>query len=284
MQDAGNWGESENGLMGIDPWEGQFSHMEMLWWHLAHYALWNRWSMLTNALPYQRFVPASPGAGATTLDYKGLKWGSEVGPEGRTAPWIYNQVLLWKEPHPIFFAELDYRLHPTLATLENWTNIVFGTADNMASYPDLETNTGIYSLTYDVPPSENGLWSNTVFDLAYWRWGLNQAQVWRQRLGLARNPVWDQVLTNLPPLPVLNGVFVDYAGDTNTYTTQNTSHPDPIGVYGMLPPIDGVDTNIAHSTVLETGAHGTGPAATTGAGIFRGWPWPPREQVRRRSP
>jgi hypothetical protein len=248
-QDTGNWGESEEGLMGIDPWVGQF-HMEMLWWHLAHYALWNRWSMLTNALPYQRFVPVAQEL-ATQLDYAGLKWGKEVGPEGRTAPWIYNQVLLWKQPHPIFFAELDYRLHPTLATLENWSNIVFGTADNMASYPDLNTNTGIYSLTFDVPPSENGLWSNTVFDLAYWRWGLNQAQVWRQRLGLARNPVWDQVLTNLAPLPVLNGVFVNYAGDTATYTTQNYSHPDPIGVYGMLPPIEGVDTNIAHSTVIE---------------------------------
>ncbi len=184
-----------------------------------------------------------------------MKWGKEVGPEGRTAPWVNNQILLWKQPHPIFFAELDYRLHPTLATLESWTNVLFGTADNMADYPDLNTNTGIYSLTFDVPPSENGVWSNTVFDLAYWRWGLNQAQVWRQRLGLARNPVWDQVLTNLAPLPVLNGVYVNYAGDTSTYTTQNTSHPDPIGVYGMLPPIEGVDTNIAHSTVIQALEH-----------------------------
>ena len=249
-QDAGNWGESENGLMGIDPWVGQF-HMEMLWWHLAHYALWNRWSMLSNALPYQRFVPIAQEL-AQQLDYAGLKWGKEVGPEGRTAPWVNNQILLWKQPHPIFFAELDYRLHPTLATLENWSNIVFGTADNMADYPDFNTNTGFYNLSFDMPPSENGQWSNTVFDLAYWRWGLNQAQVWRERLGLARDPVWDQVLTNLAPLPVLNGVFINYAGDTSTYTTQNTSHPDPIGVYGMLPPIAGVDTNIAHSTVLET--------------------------------
>jgi hypothetical protein len=248
-QDAGSWPESENGLMGIDPWVGQF-HMEMLWWHLAHYALWNRWSMLTNALPYQRFIPQARAL-AAQLDYAGLKWQKEVGPEGRTAPWIYSLVLLWKQPHPIFFAELDYRLHPTLATLENWTNIVFGTADNMADYPDLNTNTGIYSLAFDVPPSEKAMWSDTVFDLAYWRWGLNQAQVWRQRLGLARNPLWDQVRTNLAPMPVLNGVFVDYAGDTTTYTTTANGHPDPIGVYGMLPPIEGVDTNIAHSTVIK---------------------------------
>ena len=248
-QDAGSWPESENGLMGIDPWVGQF-HMEMLWWHLTHYALWNRWSMLTNALPYQRFIPQAQAL-AAQLDYAGLKWQKEVGPEGRTAPWIYNQVLLWKQPHPIFFAELDYRLHPTLATLENWSNIVFGTADHMADYPDLNTNTGIYSLAFDVPPSEKALWSDTVFDLAYWRWGLNQAQVWRQRLGLARNPLWDQVRTNLAPMPVLNGVFVDYAGDTTTYTTTAYGHPDPIGVYGMLPPIEGVDPVITHSTVLK---------------------------------
>jgi hypothetical protein len=141
-------------------------------------------------------------------------------------------------------------LHPTLATLANWTNIVFGTADHMADYPDLQSS-GIYSLAFDVPPSEKALWSDTVFDLAYWRWGLNQAQIWRQRLGLARNPLWDQVLTNLAPMPVLNGVFVDYAGDTTTYTTTAYNHPDPIGVYGMLPPIAGVDPNIAHSTVLK---------------------------------
>ncbi len=248
-QDAGDWPESEEGLMGTDPWHGRF-HMEMVWWHLAHYALWDRWPMADRALPYQRFIPQARAL-AEQLDYKGLKWGKSVGPEGRTAPWRGNQVLLWKQPHPIFFAELDYRLHPTRATLEKWRDIVIGTADNMADYPDLNTNTGIYNLSFDMPPSEKGIWSNTVFDLAYWRWGLNQAQVWRQRLGLARDPQWDEVLTNLAPLPVSDGVFILYPGATDTYTTSAYEHPDPVGVYGMLPPTEGVDTNIAHSTVLK---------------------------------
>ncbi len=248
-QDAGSWPESEEGLMGIDPWHGRF-HMEMVWWHLAHYALWDRWPMADKALPYQRFIPQAQAL-AAQLGYKGLKWGKSVGPEGRTAPWKGNQVLLWKEPHPIFFAELDYRLHPTLATLEKWTNIVFGTAENMADYPTRDKETGLYSLVPVMPPSEKGIWTNTVFDLAYWRWGLNQAQVWRQRLGLVRDPQWDEVLTNLAPLPVSSGVFILYPGATNTYTTSAYEHPDPVGVYGMLPPIEGVDTNIAHSTVLK---------------------------------
>ena len=249
-QSAGSWPSAEDGLMGIDPWRGQF-HMEMVWWHLAHYALWDRWPMADTAFGcYQRFAPAARAL-AAQLGYAGLKWPKSVGPEGRSAPWIGNQVLLWKEPHPIFFAELDYRLHPTPATLKKWTNIVFGTAEHMADYPTLDSKTGVYTLAFDMPPSEKAIWSNTIFDLAYWRWGLDQAQVWRQRLGLARNAHWDEVRTHLAPMPVSDGVFVDYAGCTNTYTKTAWEHPDPIGVFGMLPSIEGVDAETAHRTVLK---------------------------------
>ncbi|HEU5124297.1 MAG TPA: hypothetical protein VFW05_09565 [Verrucomicrobiae bacterium] len=252
-QSAGSWPSAEAGLMGIDPWRGQF-HMEMIWWHLAHYALWDRWAMADKAIAcYQRFVP-SARALAAQLGYAGLKWPKSVGPEGRSAPWIGNQVLLWKQPHPIFFAELDYRLHPTRATLEKWSEIVFGTAEHMADYPTLDAKTGIYSLAFDMPPSEKAIWSDTVFDLAYWRWGLDQAQVWRERLSLARNAHWDDVRNHLAPMPVSDGVFVDYAGCTNTYTRTAWEHPDPIGAFGMLPPLEGVDAETAHRTVLKVWA------------------------------
>jgi hypothetical protein len=92
---AGNWPSSENGLLGIDPWRGQF-HMEMVWWHLAHYALWDRWDEADKAIDcYRRFAPAARQL-AAQLGYKGLKWQKSVGPEGRSAPWVGNQVLLWK--------------------------------------------------------------------------------------------------------------------------------------------------------------------------------------------
>jgi hypothetical protein len=99
-QSAGSWPPSEAGLMEIDPWRGQF-HMEMAWWHLAHYALWDRWPMAERALDcYRRFAPGARAL-ATQLGYRGLKWPKSVGPEGRSAPWQGNQVLLWKQPHPI---------------------------------------------------------------------------------------------------------------------------------------------------------------------------------------
>jgi len=249
-QSAGSWPSAEAGLMSIDPWRGQF-HMEMVWWHLAHYALWDRWPMAEEAIGcYERFTPSAQAL-AAQLGYKGLKWGKSVGPEGRSAPWTGNQVLLWKQPHPIFFAELEYRLRPTRATLEKWAGIIQGTAEHMADYPVRDTQTGLYSLAPSMPPSEQGITRDTVFDLAYWRWGLDTAQEWRERLGLARDPHWDDVRRHLAPLPEVDGVYVHSAEWHDTYTKRAWEHPDPIGVLGMLPPVEGVDRETAHRTLLK---------------------------------
>jgi hypothetical protein len=249
-QSAGSWPSAESGLMGIDPWRGQF-HMEMIWWHLAHYGLWDRWDMADEALGcYKKFAPVARQL-ATQLGYKGFKWPKSVGPEGRSAPWEGNQVLLWKQPHPIFFAELEYRLRPTRATLEKWADIIDGTAENMADYPTKDESTGIYSLMPVMPPSEQGITRDTVFDLAYWRWGFDKAQEWRERMGLPRQPLWDEVRNQLAPLPVVDGVFVHSAEWHDTYTKRAYEHPDPVGVFGMLPPTPGVDREIAHRTVKK---------------------------------
>lgn len=249
-QSAGSWPPAETGLMGLDPWRGQF-HMEMVWWHLAHFALWDRWSLAEKAVGcYQRFVPVA-SALARQCGYEGLKWGKSVGPEGRSAPWAGNQVLLWKQPHPIFFAELEYRLCPTHETLEKWAEIVAGTATHMADYPTQDDATGLYSLAPAMPPSEQGITHDTVFDLAYWRWALDTAQQWRERLGLPREPRWDEVRQHLAPLPVVDGVYVHSAEWHDTYTTRAWEHPDPVGVFGMLPAIEGVDRDVAHRTLLK---------------------------------
>jgi hypothetical protein len=249
-QSAGSWPSSEYGLLGIDPWRGQF-HLEMTWWHLAHYALWDRWPLADNAVGcYARFAPGARAL-AQQLGYAGVKWQKSVGPEGRTAPWTGNQVLLWKQPHPIFFAELEYRLRPTRQTLEKWANLIQATAEHMADYPTLDQRTGCYSLSPAMPPSEQGITRDTVFDLAYWRWGLDKAQEWRQRLELPREPHWDEVRRHLAPLPTLEGVYIHSPEWTNTYAQRAFEHPDPIGVIGLLPPVAGVDRDTAQRTVRK---------------------------------
>ena len=248
-QSAGSWPSAETGLMGMDAWSSQF-HMEMVWWHLAHYALWDRWPMAQRALGcYQTFLPVARQL-AKQFDYRGAKWGKQVGPEGRTAPWEGSFVLHWQQPHPIFFAELEYRLRPTRPTLEKWRDIVSATAEYMADFPTADDQ-GVYHLKPIMPPSEQGVTRDTVFDLAYWRWGLDQAQRWRERMGQPREPHWDAVRARLAPLPAVDGAFVHSAEWHDTYTKRAWEHPDPIGVLGMLPPMEGVDGDTAHRTVLK---------------------------------
>lgn len=250
VQSAGSFPPAEGGLMGIDPWRGQF-HMEMTWWHLAHYALWNRWKMADQALQcYQNFIPSASKL-ATQLGYKGYQWPKSVGPEGRSAPWEGNQVLLWKQPHPIFFAELDYRLHPEIATLKKWDAVVEGTATYMADYATRDELTGVYHLDPVMPPSEQGVTTDDVFDLAYFSWALTKAQGWRKRMGLKPNPKWDDVAQRLAPLPTDSGVYIHSPEWTDTYTKRAWEHPNPIGVLGMLPPQKIVDFETAHRTLLK---------------------------------
>ena len=249
-QSAGSWPSAETGLLGLDPWRSQF-HMEMVWWHNAHYALWDRWEMGDKALGcYRKFMPTACEL-ATQLGYQGLKWGKSCGPEGRSAPWSGNHPLLWKQPHPIFFAELEYRLKPTRATLDKWADIINGTAEHMADYAKRDAKTGKFSLDPAMPPSEQGVTKNDVFDLAYWRWGLDKAQEWRERMGLQRNEHWDEVRRDLTPLPVVDGLFVHSTEWLDTYANRAWEHPDPIGVFGMLPPTAGVDRETAHRTVRK---------------------------------
>ena len=48
---------------------------------------------------------------------------------------------------------------------------------------------------------------NPTFELTYWRWGLETAQAWRERLGLPREPEWDRVLDKLAKPLVVDGKY-----------------------------------------------------------------------------
>ena len=254
-QSAGDNPPAEVGLTGTDPWDAKW-HFEMIWWHLAHYALWDRWPMAEKALSiYSRVTPVARAI-ATNFDYQGLMWPKSTGPNGYNDGFPPEMALLWKEPHPIFFAELDYRLHPTPATLAKWKNIVFGTADFMADYPQRDAITGQYNLDPAWPASEGHvrpLRRNTIFELAYWRVGLNLAQQWRLRLGLPREPHWDEVVSQLAPLPQKDGLYIFSDDRPDTFTTRTFDHVDNIGIAGMLPPFQGFDPATARRTVEEVG-------------------------------
>ena len=196
IQDAGDNPPQETGLT-YNTWEGKF-HLEMHWWHEAHFALWNRLPLLENSLGYyQKILPRAEGT-AQKQGYAGARWPKMTSPSGAESPSPVGPFLVWQEPHPIFYAELCWREHHDRATLEKYRDIVFQTADFMASYATWDTNTSRYVLgpvlqcAQEIFPKDKTL--NPTFELTYWRWGLETAQQWRQRLGLPREKKWDDVL------------------------------------------------------------------------------------------
>jgi hypothetical protein len=255
VNEAGSLPPQESGLVN-NGWYGRF-HLEMVWWHAAHWALWNRWPELDRSLGlYQRLLPEARKQ-AAAQGYRGARWPKCIGPDGREWPHEIHALLIWQQPHPIFFAELDYRAHPTPATLKKWQPVVEATADFLASFAFFDKETGRYILgppvhvvSENTPPKTT---RNPTFELGYWRFGLRTAQEWRTRLGLPRHPEWDKVSQGLSPLPQQDGVYVLYEDVKEMWTKFNFEHPALTGVFGMLPG-DGVDRPTMRRTLNKVSA------------------------------
>lgn len=252
VNEAGAWPPQESGLVN-NGWYGKF-HMEMYWWHAAHYALWNRWPLLDRSADVYEHFLASSRDRARDQGYRGARWPKMTTPNGLDSPGQANALLLWQQPHPIFFAELDYRAHPDRSTLAKWREVVFATADFLASYAFYDSATRRYVLG---PPlvianerPDPRLTINPTFELSYCRFALRIAQQWRRRLGLAPDQAYADVLAGLAPLPVQDGVYVFHEGIQDMWTRWNNNHPDPVAAYGMLPG-DGVDVPTMRATAQK---------------------------------
>jgi hypothetical protein len=240
IQSCGSLPPQETGLT-CNSWWGKF-HLEMHWWHAAHFTLWGRSELLERSLPFYQCILPKAMAQAKSQGYQGARWPKCVGPSGDPGPTYLECFLIWQQPHPIFYAELAYRSHPNKVTLGKYQELVFETAKFMASYAVWDKNRNQYRIG---PPFADAAevyyadyehqW-NPTFEIAYWRWGLETAQLWRTRLGLPREQKWDDVIAHLPPLPTRDGLYV--AGETasNTFTSpgRNTSHPCMLAPLGML--------------------------------------------------
>jgi hypothetical protein len=249
---AGSLPSAETGLLS-NSWYGKF-HLEMHWWHSVHFAAWGRFGLFDRSMDYYRRILPAARETARRQGYAGARWPKMVGPEGHDSPSPVGPLLIWQQPHPIYYAEVCYRERPTRATLERWREIVFETAEFMAAYAVLDRSRDVYQYVLGPPlktVSENTdplTATNPTFELAYWRFGLRVAQTWRERLGLPRDPDWDKVLRALAPLPQAQGLYLLQEGLGDTYTEWNWEHPALVGAYGMQPG-DGVDPSVMRATV-----------------------------------
>lgn len=239
IQCAGSLPPQETGLT-FNSWEGKF-HLEMHWWHAAHFALWNRLELLERSLGYYERILPRARATAARQGYRGARWPKMTGPRGVESPSTIGPFLIWQQPHPIYYAELCHRARPDRTTLETYKDVVFATADFMASYAAWDERTQRYVLgpplqgAQEVFPKDRTF--NLTFELAYWRWGLETAQRWRERLGLPRDDSWERVLRQLAE-PVVNDgryLFAESTPDSYTDERWRRDHPSVTGALGMLP-------------------------------------------------
>lgn len=247
---AGTLPPQETGLV-CNSWYGKF-HLEMHWWHGVHFALWGRIELFEKSLDFYRRILPVAVANAARQGYPGARWTKMVGPDGVDSPSPIGPLLIWHQPHPIYYAELCYRAHPDRQTLEQWWEIIEQTARFMAAFAVRDPQSGRYVLgpPLKTVPEHNDAKTtrNPTFELSYWRFGLRTAQVWRQRLGLPRNPLWDEVLNNLAPLPAHDGLYLMQEDQLDTFTRWNWEHPSLVGAMGMLPG-DGVDPMVMRASV-----------------------------------
>jgi len=236
IQCSGSQPPQETGLT-VNSWYGKF-HLEMHWWHAAHFALWNRLPLLEKSLGwYQRNLPGAR-LRALAQGYRGARWPKMTGPEGRDSPSPIGPLLIWQQPHPIFYAELCYQSHRNRRTLERYRQIVFESAEFMASFAYFDRERNRYVLGPPVIPAQENhppreTW-NPTFELAYWSYGLRTAQRWRERLGMNRHREWDRILARLSDLPIRDGVYLAHENCPQTYTERNYDHPSMLGAFGIL--------------------------------------------------
>lgn len=253
-QCTGDMPPQETGLT-FNSWYGK-PHLEMHWWHGVHFALWDRLENLERTLPwYQKILPKAQEI-AHSQGYPGARWPKNVDNNGNQVPSTIAPLLIWQQPHPIYFAELAYRAHPDQATLEAYSELVFETAAFMAAYPNWNDTENRYNLGPPLIPAQESYdpkaTSNPPFELAYWRWGLETAQAWRERLDQPRDADWDNILDHLAPYPHYDDLYATAEGIWNT-----RDHPTHLAIYGMLP-----GKNVDHDRLRRTLVK-----------VLNEWPW-----------
>ncbi len=260
---ANNMPPQETGLT-YNSWFGR-PHLEMTWWHAVDFALWNQPKVVEQMLQWYNRTAAPVARNiAKRQGFKGLRWMKMTDPWAGEAPSNTGSFLIWQQPHYIYLAEEMYRANPNTETLQKYAENVEGTAEFMADFVSYDKKTGKYFLQGATAMQESmskDFSYNHPFELAYWCYGLNVANNWRERMGKPRHAEWDKIVNNMAPLPLTkDGVITAglpkgkttglksfdpfdavAAGAvpvlaTETFTDKcHNDHPACLGAFGLLP-------------------------------------------------
>ncbi|MDQ8736383.1 glycoside hydrolase family 65 [Paenibacillus sp. LHD-38] len=252
LHSGGSLPPQETGLM-YNSWFGK-SHLEMHWWHAAHFPLWGRENYLLNSMDwYERILPVAREL-ALSQGYEGARWPKMVGFDGKPCPSPVANGLIWQQPHPMTLAELCYQADPSSATLERFSSIVFESADFMVSFAHWNEEKRVYDLGPPLIPAQECHSmqdsKNPPYELEYWKYGLEIAIHWAERMQQPVNPLWAEVAGSLAEPPQAEGVYLAHELCPETFLTKNRDHPSMLGALGILPGTL-IDRKVMLNTLLK---------------------------------
>ncbi|MET0713766.1 MAG: hypothetical protein ABWY57_02535 [Mycetocola sp.] len=255
VNSAGVTPPTETGLI-TNSWSGKF-HLEMHFWHAAHFATWGRPELLLPSLHWYLSILDRAKATAAGQGYPGARWPKQVGPDGRESPDPIGSFLVWQQPHVLYLLELAWRAsapESRSALVLEFAELVDETASFMAAFA--EERDGQFHLLAPIMPAQEFYDVTTTedptYELAYWWWGLEIAQLWRDRSGSDRAAEWSRVQDNLASPHTEDGHYTAIA--TEPYLRRD-DHPALLAALGVVPPTPLVDPAVMGATlknVLET--------------------------------
>ena len=244
-------------------WHGKF-HLEMHFWHAAHFALWGHPELLEKSLDwYIEFLDEAKKLAASYGDGNiGARWPKMIGPEGRETPNKINPFILWQQPHIIYMCELLYRTNPTDSILNKYKALVMETANFLADFPYWDEQEKRYIIGPPVQPMEElhspELNYNPTCELSYWNFGLKTAKKWRERLGMEPVKKWDHLTNHLSPLPMVEAcnnqkAYVSSESEKGIWRNckMRQQHPSMLWAKGVIPGAM-VDDKIMNNTLYCT--------------------------------
>ena len=247
---AGTMPPAETGLLQ-NSWRGR-AHLEMHWWHAAHFPLWGDVASLLRSMAF--YADALPAARATARAQRcrGARWPKQIGPDLRESPSDIGPFLLWQQPHPIHLAELCRRADPALGSDPMLQEIVEESAlflrDVLREGPDGRLGLG--------PPlvgaqerhvADRSRLCDPAFELAYTSWALRIADEWRARRGDRRAGELSADVARLRSPLRADGrlrTFVDGP------PMERSDHPAHLLAHGLVPPT-GTISDAAAAEALE---------------------------------
>ncbi len=233
---SGSMPPQETGLT-CNSWYGK-PHLEMHFWHSAWAPLWNHSDLLEKSFPWYKEHLPEARENAARNGFQGARWPKMVAGDAIDSPSGIAVMLIWQQPHILTMLELAYRNHPEEAFLKEYWEVVKETADFMADFAVLNEQTGEYELLPPLIPVQERhaaeVSRNPAFEVEYWRFGLQTALKWAERLDEKAPTKWEEVASHMVPCTIVDGLYMAHADCPDTFEKFDSDHPSMLMAYGVL--------------------------------------------------